>query len=162
MKIEARKQSALYLQELDSINREQKADQDRLDNELRLRSELENKIKQKTHEKEEAQKRVDKLTEHIKISENSLDEQRRLYDELRKDVGSSKDKVSKLQRDLDNVTEQLGDAKVDKHDDNRRKKKQELVENFKKAYPGVVSITLVKEKVLIFIDVKIIGFSMIV
>ncbi|XP_026804865.1 structural maintenance of chromosomes protein 1A [Rhopalosiphum maidis] len=137
LKIDARKQSALFLQELDSINREQKADQDRLDNELRLRSELENKIKQKTHEKEEAQKRVDKLTEHIKSSENALEEQRRLFDELRKDVGSSKDKVSKLQRDLDNVTEQLGDAKVDKHDDNRRKKKQELVENFKKAYPGV-------------------------
>lgn len=106
---------------------------------MRLRSELENKIKQKTHEKEEAQKRVDKLTEHIKSSENALEEQRRLYNDLRKDVGSSKDKVSKLQRDLDNVTEQLGDAKVDKHDDNRRKKKQELVENFKKAYPGVVS-----------------------
>ena len=64
LKIDARKQSALFLQELDSINREQKADQDRLDNELRLRSELENKIKQKTHEKEEAQKRVDKLTEN--------------------------------------------------------------------------------------------------
>jgi len=52
--------------------------------------------------------------------------------------------VSKLQRDLDNVTEQLGDAKVDKHDDNRRKKKQELVENFKKAYPGVVSFKVTK------------------
>lgn len=95
---------------------------------------------------------MDKLTEHIKSSEYALEEQRRLYDELRKDVGSSKDKVSKLQRDLDNVTEQLGDAKVDKHDDNRRKKKQELVENFKKAYPGVVSFLLskLKKKIIFF------------
>lgn len=137
LKIEAQKQSARYLQELDSVNREQKADQDKLDNELRVRADLETKIKQKTHEKEEAQKRVDKLTEHIRASENGLEEQNRLYDELKGDVDSSKDRVAKLQRDLDNVTEQLGDAKVDKHDDNRRKKKQELVENFKRAYPGV-------------------------
>lgn len=137
LKVEAQKQSARYLQELDSVNREQKADQDKLDNELRLRSDLETKIKQKTHEKEEAQKRVDKLTEHIRASENGLEEQNRLYEELKGDVDTSKDRVAKLQRDLDNATEQLGDAKVDKHDDNRRKKKQELVENFKRAYPGV-------------------------
>lgn len=135
--MEAQKQSARYLQELDSVNREQKADQDKLDNELRLRSDLETKIKQKTHEKEEAQKRVDKLSEHIKASANGLDEQNRLYEELEKEVGNSKERVAKLQKDFDNVTEQLGDAKVDKHDDNRRKKKQELVENFKRAYPGV-------------------------
>merc|ERR1711994_761923 len=30
-----------------------------------------------------------------------------------------------------------GDARVDKHEDNRRKKKQEIVENFKRLYPGV-------------------------
>lgn len=137
LKVQAQKQSARYLQELDSVNREQKADQDKLDNETRVRSDLEIKIKQKTHEKEEAQKRVDKLTEHIRASENGLEEQNRLYDELKGDVDTSKDRVAKLQRDLDNVTEQLGDAKVDKHDDNRRKKKQELVENFKRAYPGV-------------------------
>lgn len=59
-------QSARYLQELDSVNREQKSDQDRLDNEIRKKSEIENKLRQKGHEKAEASKRIDKLTEHIK------------------------------------------------------------------------------------------------
>lgn len=137
LKIEAQKQSARYLQELDSINREQKAEQDKLDNEARIRSDLENKIKQKCHEKEEAQKRVDKLIEHIRTSEQALEEQKRLRAELQADVGTSKERVQELQQELESVMEQLGDAKVDKHEDARRKKKQEIVENFKRSFPGV-------------------------
>ncbi|XP_075230606.1 structural maintenance of chromosomes protein 1A-like [Lycorma delicatula] len=137
LKIEAQKQSARYLQELDSINREQKAEQDKLDNEARIRSDLENKIKQKCHEKEEAQKRVDKLIEHIRTSEQALEEQKRLRAELQSDVGTSKERVQELQQELESVMEQLGDAKVDKHEDGRRKKKQEIVENFKRNFPGV-------------------------
>merc|ERR1712083_447628 len=34
-------------------------------------------------------------------------------------------------------TSELGDARVDKHEDTRRKKKQEIVENFKRLFPGV-------------------------
>jgi structural maintenance of chromosome 1 len=59
--------------------------------------------------------------------------------ELEKDVGSSKSRISELQHELESVVEQLGDARVDKHEDARRKKKQEIVENFKRLYPGVVS-----------------------
>lgn len=47
--MEASRQAARYLQELDSVNREQKADQDRLDNEMRRKGELENKHRQKVH-----------------------------------------------------------------------------------------------------------------
>lgn len=66
LKEEAGKQSAMYLQQLDSVNREQKSDQDRLDNEFRKKAELENRLRQKGHEKDEAMKRVEKLAEHIK------------------------------------------------------------------------------------------------
>lgn len=47
LKMEASRQAARYLQELDSVNREQKADQDRLDNEMRRKGEVENKHRQK-------------------------------------------------------------------------------------------------------------------
>lgn len=33
--------------------------------------------------------------------------------------------------------EQLGDARVDKHEDGRRRKKQEIVESFKRQFAGV-------------------------
>lgn len=74
----AARKSAQYLQELDSINREQKSDQDRLDNAQRRTSEIESRLRQKGHELEEAQKRVEKLMEHIRQSETSLEDQKRL------------------------------------------------------------------------------------
>jgi structural maintenance of chromosome 1 len=66
LKEEAGRQSALHLQNLESVNREHKMDQDRLDNEARKKTEMENKLMQKRHEIEEAEKRLEKLAEHIK------------------------------------------------------------------------------------------------
>merc|ERR1712223_2129233 len=137
LKEKAGKESAKWLSKLDSINREHKSDQDKLDTENRKKQELESKIKTKGHELEESQKRLDKLQDHIRASEAQLDEQKKIYDELNGDVGCSKDRITQLQRDLEQCQYELGDARVDKHEDNRRKKKQEIVENFKRLYPGV-------------------------
>lgn len=137
LKEEAAKRSARYMQELDSVNREQKADQDQLDNVTRVRTEAENKHRQKEHEKEEMTKRIEKLAEHIRSSEQSLSDHRKMRVDLQSDVGSSKNKVHEIQKSLDEVLEQLGDARTDKHDDTRRKKKQEIVERFKSNYSGV-------------------------
>ena len=41
-------------------------DQDKLDNELRKKSEMVARIKQKEHEMEENKKRIDKLNDYIK------------------------------------------------------------------------------------------------
>lgn len=66
LKDEVAKRTARYMQELDSVNREQKADQDKLDNVSRLRTDAENKHSQKCHVKEEMEKRIEKLAEHIR------------------------------------------------------------------------------------------------
>ena len=137
LKEKAGKENARYMSELDSINREHKGDQDKLDNENRKKMDVESKMKNKSHELEEGQKRLDKLNDHIRASETQLDEQKKLLSELDGDVGSSKDRIEELTAQLDEVTSELGDARVDKHEDNRRKKKQEIVENFKRLFPGV-------------------------
>lgn len=137
LKEKAGKESARYMTELDSINREQKSDQDRLDTELRKKYELESKLKTKGHELEEAQKRLEKLKEHISSSEAQLEEQTKIAKDLQGDVGCSRDRITELQSELEEVTMELGDARVDKHEENRRKKKQEIVENFKRLFPGV-------------------------
>jgi len=53
---------------MDSIQREQKSDQDKYDNESRKKNELVQKIKQKEHEMEENKKRVDKLNDYIRYT----------------------------------------------------------------------------------------------
>jgi len=67
LKEEAGKRAAAKLQELDSVSREQKLDQDRLDNEVRKKTELEAHIKQKEHELEESVQRLEKLNEYIRL-----------------------------------------------------------------------------------------------
>ncbi|CAG9862762.1 unnamed protein product [Phyllotreta striolata] len=137
LKEDAAKRSARYMQELDSVNREQKADQDRSDNVCRMRTDAENQQRQKINEKEELQKRLEKLTEHIRVSQQTLQEQKKLKQDLESDVGFSKGKMHEIQKELEDVVRQLGDARTDKHEDARRKKKQEIVERFKSNYPGV-------------------------
>ena len=66
LKEEVGKLSTAYTQELDTLMREQKMEQDRLDNELRKKNELVAKIRQKEHEMEENKKRIEKLNEYIK------------------------------------------------------------------------------------------------
>ncbi|XP_017593566.1 PREDICTED: LOW QUALITY PROTEIN: structural maintenance of chromosomes protein 1A [Corvus brachyrhynchos] len=78
LKEEASKRAATLAQELEKFNRDQKADQDRLDLEERKKVETEAKIKQKLREIEENQKRIEKLEEYIATSKQSLQEQRRL------------------------------------------------------------------------------------
>ena len=51
---------------MDGILREQKAEQDRFDNEQRRKNEVLAKLKQKEHEMEENKKRIDKLNDYIR------------------------------------------------------------------------------------------------
>jgi structural maintenance of chromosome 1 len=67
LKEEAGIRAANLTVELDSILREQKSDQDRLDNELRKKNELVSKSRQKEHEMEENRNRIEKLTEYIRF-----------------------------------------------------------------------------------------------
>lgn len=75
----------------------------------------------------------------IRESQKSLEEQRRLEAEIGEEVRSSKARVAEINRELEAIMIELGDAKVDKHEDSRRRKKAEIVENFKRLFPGVVS-----------------------
>ncbi|XP_037956662.1 structural maintenance of chromosomes protein 1A isoform X2 [Teleopsis dalmanni] len=137
LKQEAEATATQYRSQLDSVNREQKSDQDMHDGEANRKASVEESLKKITLQREEAVKRRDKLMDHIKSSQTALEEQNRIKEELRRDVGSSKEKIAEKQRELENVRDQLGDAKSDKHEDARRKKKQEVVELFKKQVPGV-------------------------
>lgn len=140
LKQKAEATSAKYVSELESINREQKSDQDLLDNELNKKENIEGQLEKIRSERDEAHKRIKKLEDHINDSMQALEDQKRMKEELKNDVGSSKERIAELQRELEDVRDQLGDAKGDKHEDARRKKKQEVVELFKREVPGVVSI----------------------
>lgn len=137
MKEEAGKQSARYVQELDSVMREQKADQDRLDNLLRVRREVQNQLEQRQHELAEAEKRSERLLEHIRTSETALGESRKLRDDMFQEVNTAKAQVEVLNKRLEDVVRSLDDARTDRQEDARRRKKQEVVDNLKRLHRGI-------------------------
>ncbi|XP_043357442.1 structural maintenance of chromosomes protein 1A isoform X2 [Dermochelys coriacea] len=138
LKEEASKRAATLAQELEKFNRDQKADQDRLDLEERKKVETEAKIKQKLREIEENQKRIEKLEEYIATSKQSLEEQKKLEGELTEEVELAKRRIDEINKELNQVMEQLGDARIDRQENSRQQRKAEIMESIKRLYPGSV------------------------
>ncbi|XP_038139032.1 structural maintenance of chromosomes protein 1A [Cyprinodon tularosa] len=138
LKEEASKRAATLAQELEKFNRDQKADQDRLDLEERKKVETEAKIKQKIREIEENQKRIEKLEDYITTSRQSLDEQKRMEEELTEEVEMAKRRIDEINMELNQVMEQLGDARIDRQENSRQQRKAEIMESIKRLYPGSV------------------------
>lgn len=138
LKEEASKRAATLAQELEKFNRDQKADQDRLDLEERKKVETEAKIKQKIREIEENQKRIEKLEDYITTSRQSLDEQKRMEEELTEEVEQAKRRIDEINTELNQVMEQLGDARIDRQENSRQQRKAEIMESIKRLYPGSV------------------------
>uniref|UniRef100_A0A4W5JUT3 Structural maintenance of chromosomes protein n=1 Tax=Hucho hucho TaxID=62062 RepID=A0A4W5JUT3_9TELE len=138
LKEEASKRAATLAQELEKFNRDQKADQDRLDLEERKKVETEAKIKQKFREIEENQKRIEKLEDYITTSKQSLDEQKRMEEELTEQVEGAKNRIDEINLELNQVMEQLGDARIDRQENSRQARKAEIMDSIKRLYPGSV------------------------
>lgn len=137
LKKKASSMSAKYLKDLDSLEREQKADSDRHEAELAKQREIEHKIRVAENEKEENLRRIEKLTDSITESEQNLSEFKKREREVAETVKHAKREVEKLTQELADINSSLGDAKVDRSENERQRKKGEIVENLKKIYPGV-------------------------
>lgn len=137
LKEAAGKKAAVLLQQLDSLTRDHKMDQDRLDNELRKRSDVDAHVRQKENELGESKGRTDKLEEYIRSSKQGIEEHRRLEAELSVEVEHAQSRIHEIQVELEKVMDQLGEAKVDKHESARALKKAELIETLKRLFPGV-------------------------
>lgn len=137
LKEEVTRLTGKYMKDLDSHEREQKADQDRLDNERTKKSAIENRIQLLTTNYDENVKRIEKLRDNIESSETQLQDLQKKKTEIDEIVNTAKEQVEKIQVRLEEISSELGDAKVDRHETERRNKKAEVVENLKKLYPGV-------------------------
>lgn len=137
LKKKASSMSAKYLKDLDSLEREQKADSDRLEGEISKQREIEHKIRVAENEKEENLRRVEKLTDSIAESEQNLNEFKKRERDVSETVKLAKREVERLTQELFEINSSLGDAKVDRSENERQRKKGEIVENLKKIYPGV-------------------------
>ncbi|XP_041267072.1 structural maintenance of chromosomes protein 1A, partial [Onychostruthus taczanowskii] len=121
LKEEASKRAATLAQELEKFNRDQKADQDRLD--LEERKKVETEVSW-------GPPRVPRP--------QSLEEQKRLEGELTEEVELAKRRIDEINKELNQVMEQLGDARIDRQESSRQQRKAEIMDSIKRLYPGSV------------------------
>ncbi|CAH8526579.1 unnamed protein product [Schistosoma turkestanicum] len=70
-------------------------------------------------------------------SNRAITEQRETEKSIREEVELATRRIDEINAELETVVCQLGEAKVERHESSRAAKKQELIENLKRLFPGV-------------------------
>ncbi|KAA0199123.1 SMC1A protein [Fasciolopsis buskii] len=122
---------------LDGLNREYNEQKDLYDALDRRKNEIESSMKRKETELNENKKRLQKLQEYIESSNRAITEQRETERAIREEVEQATKRIDEINAELEAVVCQLGEAKVERHESSRAAKKQELIENLKRLFPGV-------------------------
>ncbi len=136
----ASKRNAEFQEKLATLQREQKLDQDSLDNENRKKNDSSSKIKQKAYELEEQRTKLAKLLEYIGSTEEQIGQQKDVEQSMHDEIEKAKDLCKNLDVELGKIMNDIGDARVDKFEQSRSQKKSEIIEQLKKKFPGVVGL----------------------
>ncbi|XP_076824452.1 structural maintenance of chromosomes protein 1A-like isoform X1 [Clavelina lepadiformis] len=137
LKEEAAKRSTAINTEIEKLQREQQNDQEKLDAEKRKRGELVAQKRQKDKELEESTTRVTKLKDYIETSRKTLAEHKKLKEQLEQQVQESFERIRQINIELEEVMRTQGDAKVDRTESSRQKRRVELLETLRRLFPGV-------------------------
>ena len=133
LKLESSKRSADLMFQLESLQRLQKEDQDRLENDSRSRKELENKLIQRRMDLEMTEKRMTNIKNQIQSLKIDLEEVKKLDSSYE----SSQDRIDALRAKLDDTVKQLDELQFNKHEDGRSRKKKSVIENLQRRSSGV-------------------------
>eukprot|EP00108_Taenia_solium_P006905 TsM_000765300 transcript=TsM_000765300 gene=TsM_000765300 len=123
--------------QLDALRREYDEQKDLFDGLERRKEEIGNSLRLKQTELIDNQRRLQRLVEFIETSHRSITELSEAEKTIREEVESATRRMDEINTELETVICQLGEAKVERHESSRAVKKQELIENLKRLFPGV-------------------------
>ncbi|VDM17546.1 unnamed protein product [Hydatigera taeniaeformis] len=123
--------------QLDALRREYDEQKDLFDGLERRKEEIGNSLRLKQTELSDNQRRLQRLVEFIETSHRSITELSEAEKTIREEVESATKRMDEINAELETVICQLGEAKVERHESSRAVKKQELIENLKRLFPGV-------------------------
>lgn len=137
LKDQSEKESVQHLLKLDVFHREQKVDQDRVENLSRLCSETERQIDHRKHELEQKESRCHKLTELVGATEEQIKDRKNQEANFETESESLQAAMSNLERKLVETSNKLGQASSDKQSERHQKSKQEVLNTLKQHFKGV-------------------------
>ncbi|CAH3172553.1 unnamed protein product [Porites evermanni] len=137
LKEEAGRETAAVKLELDKIVREQNAEQKTLDQLKQREISLLSQQKHKIDQRKQLEERMEKLEDYIRSNHEQVEKLQQEHDALDTEINNANSRHSELCKLLEEVQVELSEAKVDKHENARHQKKQEVLESMKRLFPGV-------------------------
>ncbi|XP_069719730.1 structural maintenance of chromosomes protein 1B [Phaenicophaeus curvirostris] len=134
----ARKKVATLTQQVEKLNWEEKADQERLKLNWRKKKEVEENIKQTVGQIEEHKTRIEKLEEYAKICNESLADKKQQEEVLTKEMENATIRMAEVNEELNKIVSELQNAKIDYHEGRRQQMRAEILESLKRLYPDSV------------------------
>ncbi|XP_074128259.1 structural maintenance of chromosomes protein 1B isoform X2 [Sminthopsis crassicaudata] len=132
------KKVATMTQQLEKLQWEQRADEERRAFGDRRRTEVQGNLKQIKEQIEDHNKRIEKLEEYTNACINCLKEKSQQEEALVKEIEESKVRMLEVNEELNFIRMELQDARIDHHEGKRQQKKVEILECLKRLYPESV------------------------
>uniref|UniRef100_H0WKI1 Structural maintenance of chromosomes protein n=1 Tax=Otolemur garnettii TaxID=30611 RepID=H0WKI1_OTOGA len=138
LKEQVRKKVAIMTQQLEKLQWEQKAEEERLAFEKRRHGEVQGNLKQVKEQIEDHKKRIEKLEEYTKTCMDCLKEKKQQEEALMGEIEKTKSRMSEVNEELNLIRSELQNAGIDNHEGKREQKRAEVLEHLKRLYPESV------------------------
>ncbi|XP_075409620.1 structural maintenance of chromosomes protein 1B [Tenrec ecaudatus] len=138
LKESVRKNVAIMAQQLEKLQWEQRADEERLAFEKRRHTEIQGNINQIKEQIEDHKKRIEKLEEYTKTCLDCLKEKKQQEETLEDEIGKAKSRMSEVNEELNLIKSELQNAGIDNHEGKRQQKRAEVLEHLRSLYPESV------------------------
>lgn len=134
----ARKKGAILNQSAEKLHWEVKADREKLQFDLRRKSEIEINIKHSQTRLEDFSRRAEKLEEYANTTKQALEEQCQQEEQLAEELSKGFIRMEEVNEELAQVLTKLQNARLDSQENRRQQKRDEVLETLRRLYPDTV------------------------
>ncbi|XP_066505148.1 structural maintenance of chromosomes protein 1B [Hoplias malabaricus] len=134
----ARRKGAVFVQKAEKICWELKADREKLEFDKRHKIEVEVNIRHAHIQMDDLERRAGKLEEYVNTTTKTLEEQREQEERLAEELELSRLRIQEVNEELVKVLGELQNARLDRQENRRQQKRDEILESLRRLYPDVV------------------------
>eukprot|EP00800_Vazella_pourtalesii_P005228 TRINITY_DN1608_c0_g1_i1.p1 TRINITY_DN1608_c0_g1~~TRINITY_DN1608_c0_g1_i1.p1 ORF type:complete len:1163 (+),score=345.20 TRINITY_DN1608_c0_g1_i1:37-3525(+) len=124
-------------QKLESVQREQRLDEENVHQCKQRTSELQARRQQLVDQRTQLQNRLDHLDSYLDTNLHNVDDLKHEKEAIEQEVSQANLRCKELNEVMERINDDLKDARVDRHESSRSQRKAENLESMKRLFPGV-------------------------
>ncbi|XP_051978683.1 structural maintenance of chromosomes protein 1B-like [Xyrauchen texanus] len=134
----ARKKGAVFSQNAEKLHWDVKTDCEKLQFDLRRKTEIQMNIKHAQGQLENFNQRAEKLEEYANTSTKALEEHQEQEEHLAEELEKGRVRSEEVNKELAQVLTELQNARLDSQENRRQQKRDEVLESLRRLYPDMV------------------------